>query len=216
MLAFLVTLICAVIAAPVFTSDYQTGADDILRCTKYGKGKFAATKITSALFICGSAFALCAAVYILVSNSLFGWECTKTSMQMLYSAMNLPNMNLGQLQWAAAALGFLSLLATVSFTLFLSARCNNAVTSLSAALVFCILPLVIYMALPSDIAIWIYGILPSGGAGLQTSGLYAMIEFDFLNIGNCRCGSPTPCWARIWWRFPCLRVWRCIPTPLTG
>lgn len=40
------------------------------------------------------------------------------------------------------------------------------------------------MAFPANIAAWIYGILPSSGAGLQTSGLYAMIGFDFLNIGD--------------------------------
>ena len=34
LLAYLILLLCTVIAAPVFTSDYQTGADDIYRCTK--------------------------------------------------------------------------------------------------------------------------------------------------------------------------------------
>lgn len=184
MLAFLIMLVCTVIAAPVFTSDYQTGADDILRCTKYGKTKFAVTKIVSALLICGLAFSLCTVVYVTVSNSLYGWETTKTSMQMLYSIVNLPNMNIRQLQSATAVLGVLSLLATVSFSLFLSARCKNIVISVSTALAFCVLPLVVYMAFPADIAPWIYGILPSSGAGLQTSGLYAMINFDFLNIRN--------------------------------
>lgn len=184
MLGFLIMLVCVVIAAPVFTSDYQTGADDILRCTKYGKTRFAVTRIVSAFLICGLAFSLCMAIYITVSNSLYGWETTKTSMQMLYSIVNLPNMNIGQLQSATAVLGLLSLLATVSFSLFLSARCKNVIISVSTALAFCVLPLVVYMAFPADISPWIYGILPAGAAGLQTSGLYALIGFDFLNIGK--------------------------------
>lgn len=183
-LAFFILLFCAVITAPVFTSDYQTGADDILRCTKYGRAKFALTKILSALLICGTVFALCSAIYLFVSNSLFGWECTETSMQMIYSAVNLPDMNIGQLQRFAALGGLLCLLATVSFTLFLSSKFKNVVASLAVALLFCILPIIIYMAFPTNIGNWIYPLLPASGAGLQTSFLYTALEFDFWNIGD--------------------------------
>ena len=184
LLSFLIVLFCAVITAPIFTSDYQTGADDIYRCTKYGRGKFALTKLLSALLICGTAFSFCAAVYLLVSNSLYGWECTKTSIQMLYSIVNLPNQNLGQLQWVCAGGYLLCLLATVSFTLFLSSRLRNVVASLSVSLVCCILPVIVYMALPSGIGQWIYPILPAGGVALQTSFLYALVDFAFWNVGN--------------------------------
>ena len=87
---------------------------DIYRCTKYGRVKFAVTKLLSALLICGTVFSLCAVVFLLVSNSLYGWECTKTSIQMLYSIVNLPNLNLGQLQWVCAGGYLLCLLATMS------------------------------------------------------------------------------------------------------
>ncbi|NBJ93759.1 ABC transporter permease [Parablautia muri] len=183
-LAFLVLLFCAIIAAPVFTSDYQTGADDILRCTKCGKIKFAVTKMISMLFITGITFTLCAVIYITVSNNLWGWECTKTSIQMLYSIVNLPNMNIGQLQCFIAIFGLVCILSNVSFTLFLSSRFKNLTASLSAALLFCILPTIIYMLLPAEIGSWIYSILPAGGNGLQTSVLYAAIDFDFWNIGT--------------------------------
>lgn len=190
LLSFLIVLFCAVIAAPIFTSDYQTGADDIYRCTKYGRMKFAVTKIVSALLICGTAFSLCAAVFLLVSNSLYGWECTKTSIQMLYSIVNLPNLNLGQLQWVCAGVYCLCLLATVSFTLFLSSRLRNVVTSLSVALVCCILPVILYVGLPSEIGKWIYTILPAGGVALQTSFLYSLVDFAFWNIGNIAIWTP--------------------------
>ncbi len=190
LLAFLVVLLCAVIAAPIFTSDYQTGADDIYRCTKFGRVKFAVTKIASALLICSAAFSLCAAVYLLVSNSLFGWECTKTSMQMYYSITNLPNLNLGGLQWVCAGGYLLCMLATVSFTLFLSSKLRNMVTALSLALGCCILPVIVYMALPSEIGQWIYTILPAGGVALQTSFLYSLVDFAFWNIGSLAIWTP--------------------------
>lgn len=190
LLSFLIVLFCAVIAAPIFTSDYQTGADDIYRCTKYGRMKFAVTKLLSALLICGTAFSLCAVVFLLVSNSLYGWECTKTSIQMLYSIVNLPNLNLGQLQWICAGGYLLCLLATVSFTLFLSSKLQNVVASLAVALVCCILPVILYVALPSEIGQWIYTILPAGGVALQTSFLYTLVDFAFWNIGNLAIWTP--------------------------
>lgn len=183
-LAFLILLFSVVIAAPVFTSDYQTGADDILRCTKYGNAKFALTKVVSALLICGVTYALCGCIYLLVSNSLFGRECTETSMQMIFSAMNLPDMSIGQLQWFIALAEFLCILAAVSLTLFLSSKFKNMVVSLSVSLLFGILPIIVYMALPTGIANWIYPVLPAGGASLQTAILYALIDFEFWNIGD--------------------------------
>ena len=190
LLSFLIVLFCTVIAAPIFTSDYQTGADDIYRCTKYGRVKFAVTKLLSALLICGTAFSLCAVVFLLVSNSLYGWECTKTSMQMLYSIVNLPNLNLGQLQWVCAGGYLLCLLATVSFTLFLSSRLRNVVSALSLSLLCCFLPIIVYMALPSEIGQWIYTVLSAGGVALQTSFLYSLVDFAFWNIGNLAIWTP--------------------------
>lgn len=183
-LAFFILLFGTVITAPVFTSDYQTGADDILRCTKYGKVRFAVVKVISALLICTVTFSVCTFLYITVSNSLFGWECTKTSMQMIYSALNLADMNIGQLQRFTAVGGLLCIMASTCFTLFLSSKFKNILASLSVSLLFCILPIIVYTALPADIGSYIYSVLPAGGTGLQTSILYAAIDFDFWNIGN--------------------------------
>ena len=48
---FLITILCAVIVAPIFSTEYQTGADDIIRCTKNGKRKLAIIKVASACLI---------------------------------------------------------------------------------------------------------------------------------------------------------------------
>ncbi len=190
LLSFLIATFCTVIAAPIFSSDYQTGADDIYRCTKFGRVNFAITKLLSALLICGTAFSLCAAVFLLVSNSLYGWECTKTSIQMLYSVVNLPNLNLEQLQWVCVGGYLLCLLATVSFTLFLSSRLRNVVTSVSLSLVCCILPIIVYMALPSELGQWIYTVLPTSGVALQTSFLFSLTDFAFWNMGSLAIWTP--------------------------
>ncbi|MDO4620498.1 MAG: ABC transporter permease [Lachnospiraceae bacterium] len=184
LLGFLILCICAVISAPIFTSDYQTGADDILRCTKYGRGRFAWIKILSVLIVTSVTMILCSTLYIFISDSLFGWESTKTSIQMLYSIVSLPNMNVAQFQVFVAVASLLSVLATVCMTLLLSAKCKNIMVSLSGALIFCIIPIVLYMALPQNIGNWIYPLFPASGAGIQTSFLYNAIDFKYLNLGN--------------------------------
>ena len=85
LLSLLLTLLCAVIAAPVFASDAQTGAQDIQLCTKNGGLRLAAAKLAAAFSITGAAYLLCGVVWILVTNALFGWESTQTSVQWMFS-----------------------------------------------------------------------------------------------------------------------------------
>lgn len=189
-MGFLVLLICVVIAAPVFAADYQSGADDILRCTKYGRTRLGIAKLATALFISGITFIICAAVYIVTVNSLFGWECTKTSIQMMYSIVTLAEMNIGSLQGVFAVAGLLSVLASVSFTLFLSAKCRSTTAALAAALAFCIAPVVIYMTVPGMLSTWVCSILPASGTSIQASILYAITDFRFLSIGELAIWTP--------------------------
>ena len=187
---FLVLLFCVVIAAPVFSSGYQSGADDILRCTRYGRAKLGIAKLLATLFVSAAAFVTCVAVHILVANSLFGWECTRTSIQMLYSILTLTSMNVGELQHLFAVAGLLSVLASVSFTLFLSSRCKSIVASLASGLVFCIAPMVLSMTVPGGLSTWLCSILPASGTSIQASILYAITDFQFLSIGGLAVWMP--------------------------
>ena len=51
LILFLIMLLCALITAPLFCCEYQTGADDILRSTRYGRRHLAVAKILCALCI---------------------------------------------------------------------------------------------------------------------------------------------------------------------
>ena len=189
-MGFLVLLFCVVIAAPVFSADYQSGADDILRCTKHGRRSLGVAKLLATLLIAGLTFILCTAVFILLADSLFGWECIKTSIQMMYSIVTLADMDIGQLQVLFAVAGLLSVLASVSFTLFLSSKCKSTVSSLAASLVFCIAPVVICMTVPGVLSTWLCSILPASGTSIQASILYAMTDFQFLNVGSLAVWTP--------------------------
>ena len=178
LLSFLLTLFAAVIAAPVFSSDYQTGADDILRCTRHGRFALGVAKTGAVLLVCGAAFSVCMILFILITDSLFGWETVGTSIQMLYSVTMLADMTVLETQWFTAGACLISLLASVGLSVFLSSRIRTVSAALAASILSCLLP-------PEGVGLWLRAILPaSGAAGVQVSVLFTMLDYEFLNIAS--------------------------------
>ena len=127
-------------------------------------------------------------IHLSIINLAFGAECLKTSFQMLFSIINLPNINLGQLQVILVLSGLLSLLASISCTLFLSAKCKDSLSALLISLAVMLLPTIVYTALGSSV--WVSTILPSAGIGLQNNFLYQLYGFNFLHIGDMSFWTP--------------------------
>lgn len=182
------SILCVAIAAPIFANEYQTGSDSILRCTKYGRMKLAVMRILAACCIFTVIFILGMSLHLSILNLAFGTDCLKTSFQMLFSIINLPNMNLGQIQIVLVFAGLLSVLATISFTLFLSARCKDSVTVLLVSIIVLFLPIFAYSAFAG--ASWISTVLPSAGIGMQNNFLYQLYNFNFLHIGGMSFWTP--------------------------
>ena len=184
----LLAVLCTAIAAPTFANEYQTGSDSILRCTKNGRIKLAVTRILAACCIFIVIFILGMAIHLSILNFAFGTDCLKTSFQMLFSVINLPNINLGQLQIILVAAGLLSVLACVSCTLLLSAKCKDSLTVLLISIVVLFLPTFTYSALAGST--WISTVLPSAGIGMQNNFLYQLCNFNFLHIGPMSFWTP--------------------------
>ena len=127
-------------------------------------------------------------IHLSIINLAFGAECLKTSFQMLFSIINLPNINLGQLQVILVLSGLLSLLACICCTLFLSAKCKDSLSALLVSLAVMLLPTIVYTALGSSV--WVSTILPSAGIGLQNNFLYQLYGFNFLYIGDMSFWTP--------------------------
>ena len=182
------SILCIAIAAPVFANEYQTGSDSILRCTKYGRVKLAVTRIMAACSIFIVIFILGMALHLTILNFVFGTDCLKTSFQILFSIISLPNINLGQLQIILVLAGLLSVLATISCTLFLSAKCKDSLTALLISIVILFLPIFTYSAIGG--ASWLSTLLPSSGIGMQNNFLYQLGNFNFLHIGGMSLWTP--------------------------
>lgn len=186
LLGLLLTLLCAVIAAPIFSADAQSGAQDIQLCTRHGGLRLAGTKLAAALTVTGGAYLLCGVVWIVVTNTLFGWEGTQTSVQwaVSFSATSLLPYTIGQMQWVMLLGNFAMFLTEVTFALAVSAWARSNLTALSAALVSVVAPLIVYMVVPGTLGEWLSTLLPAGGIGLSNALLYKMYNFDFLFAGG--------------------------------
>ena len=188
---FMLMSLCAMITAPLFCCEYQTGADDILRSTKHGRRKLAFVKILSALLISIVTFVLCMTIFTVISNSLFGWESRRTSIQVLFSAVTLLNLNMGQLQNLVMFAGLIALLSCVSFVLFVSSACKNTTISTGLTIAFCLFPSILYVMIGNDLSAYLRVLLPSGALGGTNAFFYALTYyFEFLKIGPFTVWTP--------------------------
>ena len=138
--------ICVIMAAPVFSSDYASGADDILRCSRYGRGRLAAAKTGSALLIGSGVFALCLGAFLVVVYLAFGFDDI-TSAELLQVAFNPRGLDaMGVLGWIVLSAA-LSFLATCSFSLFVSSRFKSPLAALALSAALVLIPTVIRMSM---------------------------------------------------------------------
>ncbi len=183
-------LALVIIISPIFSAEYQTGADHILRCTKFGRIHLAAAKIVTAVLIFAVTFAAGTGTFLLITNLVFGTDGLKTSVQMLNAVFVIPALTVGQTQGVMEAGGFLSVLAMVSCTLYLSARCRNVQDTLKIALLLSLLPTIIYTISSANLANIIRCLLPSGGIGLMNTFVYEVLGNNFAHIGEAAVWMP--------------------------
>ena len=181
---FLLVLICTFILVPVFSSDSQTQADQILKCTRDGKKCLAVSRILAGILLTGILYLVCMTLFLLLLNASFDFKGLDTSLQLLVSVSVFLPLTAGQMELLIAGAGFVSLMATAAFTLFLSGQMKTVASASMTAFVFLLLPVIVYMILSGNTGNWIRCLLPSGGVGLMNSFTYASMDTGFAYIGN--------------------------------
>ena len=93
---FLVMFAFIVIASPVYAAEYQTGADDVIRCTKNGRVRIAVTKILVTFTLAVATFVASSLTFVAVLYILYGGSGFGTSIQMGY-VFFLPALTIGSM-----------------------------------------------------------------------------------------------------------------------
>ena len=186
---FAIAVVCSIICAPVFASDYSTGADDIQRCTRYGCKRLGRAKLLAAMTLSAALYIICTAVFVALTLAVYGDD--KTSAQLALDALVLIDIDMNGVLVLTLIAGFLSVLAMTAFTLWLSARMRSSVAVLAVALAVAMTPTFLVILLrESALGDWLRLILPSGGLGLGT-GMFVDIQIgEFLTIGSLAIWTP--------------------------
>ena len=186
---FAIAVVCSIICAPVFASDYSTGADDIQRCTRYGCKRLGRAKLLAAMTLSAALYIICTAVFVALTLMVYGDD--KTSAQLALDALVLIDIDMNGVLVLTLIAGFLSVLAMTAFTLWLSARMRSSVAVLAVALAVAMTPTFLVILLrESALGDWLRLILPSGGLGLGT-GMFVDIQIgEFLTVGSLAIWTP--------------------------
>lgn len=177
-------MIGMVIMIPLFASDRQTQADQIIKCARYGKYRLALFRILAGLTILTVMYTSGTALFLLILNSSYGWESLNTSVQIGISAVVFVPVTMGGLELLIVIAGYITLLATACFTLFLSGNVKSVFTAAIISFVFFLLPVICYMLFDGNVRNWICSLLPSGGTGLMNSFTYAVADAKFAFAGS--------------------------------
>ena len=186
---FAVAIVCSIICAPVFASDYSTGADDIQRCARYGCRRLGKAKLLAAMTLSTALYIICAAVFVALTLAVYGDD--KTSAQLALDALVLIDIDMNGVLVLTLVAGFLSVLAMTAFTLYLSARMRSSVAVLAAALAVAMAPtFLIVLMRDSALGDWLRLLLPSGGLGLGTGMIVDIQVGKFLTLGPVAVWTP--------------------------
>lgn len=186
---FAVAVVCSVICAPVFASDYSSGADDIQRCALYGRKRLGGTRVLAALTLSAALYAACAAAFVAITLAVFGPD--GTSAQLALDALVLGNLTMNGVLLLALVAGLLSVLAMTAFTLWLSAHMRRPVAVLAVSLAVAMSPTFLMVLLRGmPLGDWLRLLLPSGGLGLGTGMIVDIQAGKFLTLGPVAVWTP--------------------------
>lgn len=179
---FLLILLAAVMVAPVFSARYESGEDSVIRCTEFGRGKIVRTTVVAAVTVSSIMYLLGIGIHLLVSDTIFGIETLKESVQVLYTVYALPSFSLLELQIVLALTGWICCIAVTVMATSISASVSEASSAMVLSIIMVFLPIFIYIG--TGTVNWLLALLPSAPVGLSNNMLYNLLDLRFLRIGG--------------------------------
>lgn len=188
----IIAAVCAAISSAAFVQGYATGADDIMRCTRHGRGKFANVKLLSAVSYAVALYIVCSVVFTAIVFAAFGSDASAAQLK---GNFNSPLVLLGITEdgeyFLNVLMGLLTTLAVTAFALWVSAIVKSPVLAFAAAVGMVLLPLVCTTLFADSVwGMWAQNLLPSGGVCV-TTGLWSQLTAsNFLLVGSLAIWTP--------------------------
>lgn len=179
------TLSSIVISTPVFSNEYETGSDEILRSTKNGKRKLVIGKILSTLSINLFMFVCSILLFLIIVNSRYDWQGLNTSVQMIVGGLNYSPLRVLDIQIITIVIGILTVTATSLMSLYISSRNKYSMKALLVGLVIGVGE--IFLGNTTGILpTWIKYLLPVSGMYF----VYDVVDSKFIELGPMALHTP--------------------------
>lgn len=178
-IVIVIILISIVISVSVFSSEYETGSDDILRSTKYGRRKLAISKTIATLITTITLFLISMISYLLIVNVNYHWKGLDNSIQMIFSVLSFIPFKTRDLLLSIIIVGTMSTVATTLLGLYISTRTKSTMTSLLKGIVIGTLPITLSF-FTGNLANWIKNLIPTSGMMY----IRYIMEPEFLYLGK--------------------------------
>lgn len=162
-LVFAILAVCVTLA-PVFSFEYQSGADAVVLATKCGRSQLVIAKIVAAILYATVYFVLCASIIVGFSVAFYGLDGFGLSVQTLGLSSPYP-ISAGQAALVSVGLMYVVCLGFACLTLAMSSRTRSTLA------VFLI-----------DVVLTLFtGLVPAGGiAALER--ILALFPLNFSNF----------------------------------
>ena len=180
-----IALVVCITLAPVFSSEYQTGADAILLSTKYGRSKLIVAKVvssfllTSVIYVSGTFILTFVTFLIYVSK---GAACSLQVLNFLAPA----DVNLLQTYLYVLLTGYFMCLFMQGITLLLSAKMSSSFPVIICTMVFFFIPSFLPYSGSSRIYNNILNLMPAKMAAAYT----ALTKYEVFHIFGLKIAYP--------------------------
>lgn len=146
-LSFAILAVCVTLA-PVFSFEYQSGADAVVLSARHGRTRLVAAKVVASLLWATAYFVACAAVVAGVSLAFYGTDGFRLSVQNIALSSPYP-LSAGQAALVAVGLMYAACIGFACLTLALSSRTRSTLS--------------VFVA--DALLILLTGLIPSAGVG---------------------------------------------------
>lgn len=179
---FMLVILSAVMAAPVFSERYASSEDSVIRCTEFGRGKMVRTTLAAMFTISSLMYFIGIGIHLLVSDMIFGTDTLRESVQVLYTVYSLPAINLFELQIVLALTGWLCCIAVTFMATCISTFTQEASTAMVLSIILVFMPTIIFAGIGT--ISWILALFPAASVGLNNNMLYSLLDLRFLRMGG--------------------------------
>lgn len=180
-----IALVVCITLAPMFSSEYQTGADAILLSTKYGRSKLIVAKIVSSFLLTSVIYVLGILILTFVTFLIYGSGGAACSLQVL-NFLAPADVNLLQTYLYVLLAGYLMCLLMQGITLLLSAKMSSPFPVIICTMVFFFIPAFLSYSRSSRTYNNILNLMPAKMAAAYT----ALTKYEVFHIFGLNISYP--------------------------